>query len=245
MLSLITSPILVEASPYLESSMFVATEKWAKQLQKEREKRGVTCKWRVETRVDKLRPKIIPYLAKSGLKVLDLGLESASYKQLINMKKTKNPNQYLESAKKLINTAHDNGIWVKVNVLLYAGETMGSIQETVNWLSKLRKAIKGVSVGPVIVYGFQADTKEFVRELEDIGAVAIETDMLGVTNISPSEEIDYKKSIEISKSISQEFMTAKDYYDLKSFSYFSRDYTYRNFKQDIKTLCQDDVSFKI
>ncbi len=37
-----------------------------------------------------------------------------------------------------------------------------------------------------------------------------------------------------SKEISRDFMTAKDYFDLKSFSYFSRDYSYSDFIRDIK-----------
>ena len=69
----------IEASPYLESSLFVAKKAWAEQLYIEREKRGVSCKWRVETRVDKLKAQNIPALAKAGLKVIDLGLESGSH----------------------------------------------------------------------------------------------------------------------------------------------------------------------
>lgn len=133
----------IEVSPYLEASMFAANKDWAKQLFLERKKRGVSCKWRVESRVDKLNPDNIPYLAKAGLKVIDLGLESACYTQLYRMKKTQNAEYYLKKARKLIEVAHDNGIWLKVNILLYAGEDNHTIEETTNWLSKVRCAIKG------------------------------------------------------------------------------------------------------
>ena len=200
MLAINNSSDFVEATPYLESSMFIATSEWAKQLYSERQKRGVSCKWRIETRVDKLKARNIPALAKAGLKVVDLGLESGSLKQLERMNKTNNPNSYLTTARELIHTAYDNGIWVKVNLLLYAGETSASINETVDWLSSMQKAIKGVSAGPVIVYGLPSDTEVFIKELESFGATAIETDVIGVTNVSPSNTIDYEASIEISRT---------------------------------------------
>ncbi|AEG00369.1 B12-binding domain-containing radical SAM protein [Methylomonas methanica] len=245
MLAINKSSAFVEATPYLESSMFIATREWAEQLYAERQKRGISCNWRVETRVDKLNARNIPTLAKAGLKVVDLGLESASLKQLERMNKTNNPKSYLTTASELIQTAYDNGIWVKVNVLLYAGETSALIDETVDWLSSIRKAIKGVSAGPVIVYGLPSDREVFIKELEGLGATAIDTDVIGVTNISPSSTIDYEASIEISKNICREFMDSRDYYDLKSFSYFSRDYTYQEFQRDIEGLVQKDVSFKL
>lgn len=67
----------------------------------------------------------------------------------------------------------------------------------------------------------------------------------GITYLDLSNEIDYEKSIDISKEISREFMKAKDFFDLKSFSYFSIDYGYYDFLSDIKTVSQRDVSFKL
>jgi len=245
MFAIIKYSDFVKPTPYLEASMFIATKEWAEQLYLERQKRGVSCDWRIETRVDKLKARNIPALAKAGLKVVDLGLESGSLKQLERMNKTNNPKSYLATARELIQTAFDNGIWVKVNVLLYAGETSASINETVNWLSNMQKAIKGVSAGPVIVYGLPSDAEVFIKELERLGAAAVETDVIGVTNVSPSSTIDYDASIEISKNICREFMDSRDYYDLKSFSYFSRDYTYQEFQRDLDGLAQEDVSFKL
>lgn len=223
--------------------MFVATKEWAKQLFIEREKRGVACKWRVESRVDKLKAENVRLLAKAGLKVLDLGLESASHGQLIRMKKTNNPAHYLAAAQELIETAYDNGIWVKVNILLYAGESYRTIDETTKWLSKVRYAIKGVSAGPVVIYGLPGDINGYIEELESYGASTLSTDIVGVTNVSPSREIDHRRALEMSKYICRDFMTAQDYFDLKSFSYFPRNYTHLEFLRDIADVNQDEVSF--
>ena len=243
--ALVANDGLIEISPYLESSMFVATEKWANELIEERESKGVFCKWRVESRVDKLKTKNIPSLAKAGLSVLDLGLESASLIQLKRMKKTDNPSSYLRAASELIQVAHDNGVWVKVNVLLYAGETNKSIEETVNWLSNIKKCLKGVSVSPVIVYGVDNQSSDFIRELEQYGASAIDSGIIGVANLNLSKEIDFSQSLDISKNISREFMTEKDFFDLKSFSYFARDYNHSDFLIDIEKSTQEEVSFSL
>jgi len=243
--ALVANDGLIEISPYLESSMFVATEKWANELIEERELKWVFCKWRVESRVDKLKAKNIPSLAKAGLSVLDLGLESASLIQLERMKKTDNPSGYLRAASELIQVAHDNGVWVKVNVLLYAGETNKSIEETVNWLSNIKKCLKGVSVSPVIVYGVDNQSSDFIRELEQYGASAIDSGTIGVTNLNLSKEIDFSQSLDISKNISREFMTEKDFFDLKSFSYFARDYNHSDFLIDIEKSTQEEVSFSL
>jgi len=62
------------------------------------------------------------------------------------MKKTKNPEQYLVRASKLIKECYEHDIAIKVNILLYAGETEKTILETTEWLEKHKKYIKGVSV---------------------------------------------------------------------------------------------------
>lgn len=236
---------LVEISPYLESSMFVATEKWATDLILERSLIGLDSMWRVETRVDKLKPKNIHSLAKAGLKVIDLGLESASHLQLNRMNKTDNPQKYLDAASELIKTAHDNGIWVKVNVLLYPGETYKSLDETLFWLRGIKDYIKGVSVGPVIVYGVDDEAERYIRELERYKSKPVSSGLIGVTYLDLSSEIDYEESVVLSKEISREFMSGKDFFDLKSFSYFSREYRYSNFLSDLKGVSQSDVSFKL
>jgi radical SAM superfamily enzyme YgiQ (UPF0313 family) len=85
----------------------------------ELEARRLKLKWRAETRVDHMAARHVEILAKAGLRVLDLGLESASAKQFEIMEKTRSPDVYLRKASELPQACHDNGVWTKVNVLLY------------------------------------------------------------------------------------------------------------------------------
>ncbi|MCG3844246.1 radical SAM protein [Photobacterium damselae] len=222
-------------SLYFEASHFKPTEEWLLDLINQRELYRQTFKWRSESRADSNLTKFIPKLKESGMKVLDLGLESASAIQLERMKKTKKPETYLEKASSLLEAAYQHDIDVKVNVLLYAGETQQTIDDTYKWLDQHRRYIKGVSVGPVIAFGWDNKKIDFIKELESSGASIDHTEQLvGITNFNLSKNISANKARELSKEISQDFMSAKDYYDLKSFSYFPRYYTYDDFISDIK-----------
>jgi len=226
---------LIKMTPYLEASMFVPSDKWLKQLVEARELHSMTFNWRTESRVDSIPIKHIPLLAKAGLKVIDLGLESASFEQLRNMGKSMYPEKYLQKASLLINTAYEYGIDVKINILLYAGETHKTLTDTFNWLERHRSFIKGVSIGPVIAFGWKHKKKDFVNSMEKLGAsVANNNSVYGVTHINLSSQINNNDALKLSKELSREFMTAKDYFDLKSFSYFPRNYEYKDFLADIK-----------
>lgn len=222
-------------SPYFEASMFKPSTQWLNTLIEQRDLSSQSFSWRAESRVDTLSLKLIPLLAKSGMKVLDLGLESASPEQIRRMGKSNYPEKYLNRASMLLKIAHEFKIDVKVNILLYSGESSKSIDETYKWLDQHRSYIKGVSVGPVIAFGWDNKKANFIRTLESCGAsVCDASSFTGVTNFNLSNSIDSRKVQSISKELSREFMTAKDYFDLKSFSYFSRDYTYETFLQDVR-----------
>lgn len=223
-------------SPYFEASMFKPTLTWLEELVQQRELYSHTYLWRAESRADTFPLDQVSALSNAGMKVLDLGLESASPTQIRRMGKSNKPERYLSRASNLLEQAHEAGINVKVNVLLYAGESHKSLDETYKWLDQHRSYIKGVSVGPVLAFGWDNKKSDFVKNLLSLGAsVNDEASFTGVTSFNLSSSIDHKNSLQLSKEISKDFMTARDYFDLKSFSYFSRDYTYSDFAQDIKT----------
>lgn len=232
-------------SPYFEASMFKPTLTWLEELIQQRELYSHTYLWRAESRADTFPLDQVSALSNAGMNVLDLGLESASPTQIRRMGKSNKPERYLSRASNLLEQAHEAGINVKVNVLLYAGESHKSLDETYKWLDQHRNYIKGVSVGPVLAFGWDNKKSGFVKKLLSLGAsINNEASFTGVTSFNLSSSIDHKNSLQLSKEISKDFMTARDYFDLKSFSYFSRDYTYSDFVQDIKTE-NDNYSFNV
>jgi hypothetical protein len=229
---------------YFEASLFASKEEWIDELIKQRYHTGQNFKWRTEARVDSIKVSHLKKLKLAGLEVIDLGLESADFNQLINMNKTKRPEKYLSQASRIIEEAHKNDIKVKVNVLLFAGENDESVSSTMNWLDKHRDAITGVSVGPVIVFGWPNKIKPYLNELSLLGASVSHQPITGITHLDLSSTIDFKLSIEISKIIGQRYTTSEDYFYLKSFSYFARDYTFEQFNSDCIGI-EEQLNFRI
>ncbi|TMP88699.1 radical SAM protein [Pseudoalteromonas ruthenica] len=230
---------------YLEASLFASNQEWSEQLEFEVSNSSIPrFNWRTEARVDSIRVKHLEYLYRAGLRVLDLGLESASCNQLIAMNKSVKPKNYLAKASELIKAAHNLGIMVKVNILLYAGETLATIDETLTWLDIHAHYITGVSVGPVIVFGWESKVKSYLRELSLLGASVASKPITGITHINLSEEIDYEKSLELAAWIGKRYCDEKDYFALKSFSYFSRDYDFDEFLSDSKPV-SEQLNYRI
>jgi hypothetical protein len=233
---------------FFEASLFQPTPDWIQGIGTEFRGRGINMRWRSETRVDHMSARQVGDLASTGLKVLDLGLESASPAQLLRMKKTPKPDVYLRKASDLLKACHDAGIWAKVNVLLYPGETADSVDETKRWLEEHRTYIKGVSSGPLILYRYGDSTTEYLREIEQHGASVVDPNSLseaGYSELHLSRTMPHEEAVVTARAIAQEMMSARDYFDLKAFSYFSPDFTYDEFMAIARVQNVDDLPFRL
>jgi hypothetical protein len=231
---------------YFQSSFFRPSTKWAEELANAYKEYGLSTEWRTETRVDSLTPRQLDALSRAGLRIVDLGLESASPSQLLAMQKTPQPEVYLRRAGELLKVCSDLGIWAKVNVLLYAGETEDTLDETLSWLHEHENYIKGVSVNPLFVYRFGPESVRYVEGLREYGAspvddAAVERD--GFARMHLSRSISFESSLEIASQIRRQFMSARDYFDLKSFSYFPRGFTYSEFLSACAMSDRDKLPF--
>lgn len=225
-----------EIRPYFQSSMFVPSEKWGVGLAKSIREADLDVSWRTESRVDALMPGTIASLAAAGMKVLDLGLETASPTQILNMRKSPNPERYLDRASQLLKACSEHGIAAKVNVLLYAGETSKTLDETRSFLDEHKESIAGVSVGPVVAYGPPRTANILLDEWSKSGAFPVDSnsaDETGISAIHLSSDFDAKSAENASLELSRRYMDANAYFNLKSFSYYPRDYTRANFEIDI------------
>ncbi len=219
-------------TPYFQASMFLPSECWAVAFRGLCRSRGLSVNWRCETRVDLMSMHALAALAEAGLKVVDVGLESASPAQLRAMRKTRDPRAYLTRASEFLRVAHSCGIWSKVNILLYAGETLSTLEDTCDWLDRHRPYIKGISAYPVMVYGCGPEARLMLAKLRALGADAVDEatiDADGYCNVHLSQEVDHALACAKARDISQRFMSARDYFDLKAFSYFPRGFTYAEF----------------
>ncbi len=225
-----------EIRPYLQASMFVPTSRWAEALAECVQRDTLQIAWRTESRVDALTEDTIAALAAAGMKVLDLGLETASPQQIVAMNKSRFPDRYLDRASRLLNACAREGVQAKVNVLIYGGETARTLGETQQWLDEHAGCIAGVSVGPVVAYGPPKTADPFLHELVELGARTIDAGSAqetGISRIHPSREIDATDAEHLSLLLSRRYMDAGQYFRLKQFSYYPRDYGRNDFDHDV------------
>lgn len=231
-------------SVYLEAPHFHFNKEWCDEFASEIKKREKIVPWRCTTRVESVPLEMIKQLAESGLKILDIGLESASHIQLLKMKKTQNPEKYLEKTLEILRECNKYGVWVKFNILLFAGETHKTVEETAEWLKKQKRWIKGVAVSSLVYYKGTGD----LTALLDNGATlpdGCDINDQGYVNLNLSDEISSADAQNIALNISRLIMTQKDYYDIKSVSYFERGYTYARFMRDIAQCAPENMPFEI
>lgn len=237
-----------EIRPYFQSSMFAANEKWGTGLVNAVRARGIDVQWRTESRVDALTPETIACLAEAGMRVLDLGLETASPSQILNMHKSPDPDRYLERASSLLRACSDHGIAAKVNVLLYAGETAKTLDETRSFLDEHKGSIAGVSVGPVVAYGPPKTADILLQEWSRSGAAPVDPSSAndsGISMIHLSHDFDAKSAEAASLELSRRYMDADAYFNLKSFSYYPRDYTRADFDRDVAASQTSQLPFRV
>jgi len=228
--------------------MFLPTKKWAESLYHEIEKTGRKISWRTETRVDAMEPETLATLSAAGLRVIDLGLETASPKQIEAMNKTSKPDRYLRKAEDLLEACHKNGVMAKVNILLYAGEDHRTLYETQNWLDKNAKYIKGVSVGPVVAYGPPKTVQALLEDWKKKGASAVDKNssiQSGITKMHLSGEIDAVAAEAISLDLSRRYMDSESYFSLKGFSYYPRSYRRIDFDVDVSKSDKEKLPFRV
>lgn len=237
-----------EIRPYFQSSMFAPNEKWGTGLANAVQAAGLHVSWRTESRVDALTPQTIACLAEAGMKVLDLGLETASPTQILNMRKSQDPERYLKRASSLLRACNAHGIAAKVNVLLYAGETTKTLDETRSFLDEHKDSISGVSVGPVMAYGPPKTANILLDEWSRSGAVAVDPSSAndsGISMIHLSHDFDAKSAEAASLELSRRYMDADAYFQLKSFSYYPRDYTRADFDRDVAASETSQLPFRV
>lgn len=229
---------------YFESSMFAPSLGWVNRFCDTYRDYGVPFSWRTETRVDVLSAEKLAMLAQAGLRVVDLGLESASPRQIVKMGKSDNPEVYLGKASRLLDACRENGVKAKVNVLLYPGESIRTVDETRRFLRDHADSVYGVSTYPVVVYGTGSRVGHFERIYQAQGALGLrETDVEGVWDVDLSAELDSESAKEVARDLAKEFMPMRNYFELKRFSYLDPNYDWEVFSRDVARLEEKDRAF--
>lgn len=236
--------LYTEYTPYYTAPHFVFNSQWVDEYCKESAKRKIIRPWRCTTRVESVPLNRLADLRSAGMKVIDIGLESASISQLRRMHKSANPERYIEKATALVEACAQNDIWIKLNIMLYAGETLDTVSETAKWLNNNKAYIKDVSAGSLVYYYNMTNISELIQ----LGASIPPNqnlDEYGFLNLNLSEEINIFKAQQICCDIPKIVANQKDFYDIKRFSYYPPNYSYEAFMNDVHKCNPKELPFRI
>jgi anaerobic magnesium-protoporphyrin IX monomethyl ester cyclase len=189
--------------------------------------------WRTQCRVDSVDPSVLPRLHGLGLRILDVGLESASPRMLKLMKKTEGAaDLYLRRAQALIDAAAACGVGIKLNILLFPGETEQTAAETEDFILRNRAKISGIAAGAAIEFpGSELSTQmESLQEMFGTRRRADErVSQAGIFPLDLSREFPLERAREWCLQMTRAVTTAESYYRLKRIGYFRPDLSYARF----------------
>ncbi len=148
---------------------------------------GVANPW--EEYIDKLKG--------AGLRMLCVGLESASEEILLRMKKTKDPSKYIDRASQLIKKASELGLNPAVNIMCYIGENESTLKETLTFLLNMENYIHRVDAYSTFEFKGTEVTEHFDSYEKKFGCSRIESEYAKDTHVYPlniSSDINYSMS---------------------------------------------------
>ncbi|MFO7561775.1 MAG: radical SAM protein [Enhygromyxa sp.] len=148
---------------------------------------------------------------------MHFGLESGALATIERMVKTTNPVRYLERAEETLSAWHERGVHTAVNFIVgYAGESRGSVDESISWLTGHRGVIDSVWGGGLMAYPDSPFGREIERYNRDFGT-SLETvsefcEVLQTWPINPSAELSYEDVLEYVERVHDLFYDPGSYY---------------------------------
>jgi len=231
---------------YFETPNMLFTKNEIDELIKFKRESNLDFSYRTETRVEYLRSHSLEDLVESGLKVIDLGLESGSAEMLRRMNKTKNPNIYLEAAEKILEKAFSLDILIKLNILFYIGESKKTIRETLLFIDRNKQYIRSISAYPLIAFHCPQFGDSFYKTLSEHGGSTVNTSDWKKRKMFPinsSAEFSYNKLKEISKLLVRGYQSETDFFCQKQYGYFSPQISYKDFRNTIQRFGKEEMPF--
>jgi len=177
--------------------------------------------WRTQTRADMIDPDLIPTLSAGGLRVLDLGLESASPKMLRLMNKTDDPKDYLTKAEAVFEVVGKlPETKLKINLVFHPGETSETLGETLEFLFRWRAKIDAVTAAPAMVDPGAPLWHKMPFFEQNYGSRLIKNefwDAIHTHPVHPSDELSFEQCNMLANLVSKMFQTKESYFETRLF----------------------------
>ena len=170
-------------------------------------KRGV--EWITETRPDTQSNKHLKRFSESGLRVLSLGMETASPEILLRMGKTNEPLEWISRTQKLVKEASKlENLKLRTNVMLYIGETPQTVKQTIDFLCKYSYGISLAPAMSLFVVPGSHLMLNFIHFQEKFGCKLVKTEYSKKTHLFPchlSTHFSYEEAAYLCNTIEKIF----------------------------------------
>jgi len=196
--------------------------------------------WRTETRVDSPTVDFVEDLAETGMRVLDLGVESGSPTMLRRMNKTfGSVSTYLEKAEAFIEKIGNcPRVLLKINLVFHAGETPATLAETLQFLLERRRHIDCVSAGPVMLYPGTELGDNYSYYAREFGTSLIRSrfwDQIHAYQVNPSAQLSFDL-LNAQAQILAKIMTDEySYYWVKAHGQLPQTATFEDWRSSLST----------
>lgn len=182
--------------------------------------------WRTQTRGDIIDPDIVHTLSDSGLRVLDLGLETASPRMVRLINKAANPEQYLKKTEAVFEAvAKLPKTKLKINLVFHPGETAETLAETLAFLFKWREKIDAVTAAPVMVdpgAPLWNNLAFFETHFGTRRIINAFWDSLHTYPVNPSADLTFEQSNVMANLIAKMFQSKEAYFETRLFGGWPR-----------------------
>lgn len=209
--------------------------------------RKLKISWRTESRVDTPVVDYLEELKDIGMAVVDVGLESGSPTMLKLMNKCRDPQSYLDKARKFIKKAGEiENLLLKINLVFYPGETPETIKETIYFLLDLSEYIDGMSAGPVMLYSGIPLEEMLPNYSAQFGTSVVRGgfwDIIHAHPVNPSHHFSFYQLNELALTMAKMFCPGKQYFEIKSYGQLPREMSLEHFRDRINRQTKNEFPF--
>lgn len=180
-------------------------------------------RWTTEFRVDNRWEDYLQALYEAGLTVLNIGMENASYQILRYMGKTRSPEKYVSRCEELIRVCSRlDKLFLRLNFILYAGETPSTLRENVNFLLRNASGIDAVLYSLLFVIPQTPLHRNFRYFQEHYGSELIQSDYwqkVRVNPCAPSRHFSFEQAASLCTTLEKVFSTEEGWYAAEMYHY--------------------------
>jgi|GEM_PF-2490531 len=188
---------------------------------------GLGIRWNTEIRPECHWERWLPQLQNSGLRVLNFGVESGSKEILSLMKRTDLPDEFLDRVVDLLHFSKDLGLRTRCNFIVYAGDTLQTLKETLEFIVKAGPHMDAIEYSPLFVVPGTQLERDFPRLSEQLGCSLVKGDYWEQVHLHPchpSKEVSFDEAVGFAALIERMFSSPEGWYEAEKTMYTQKDH---------------------